>query len=109
MPDKAYDLVVVGTGTGTAASVTAFGCRKAGWSVAIVDHRPYGGTCALRQRGTVAAPRLPFRTPLLDAMVEKVGDEHAAVVSAQLKGWGRLTNHVFGQRRRLFLCEACSG
>ncbi len=31
-----------------AASVTAFGCRKADWSVAIIDHRPFGGTCALR-------------------------------------------------------------
>ncbi|MFX3658402.1 MAG: dihydrolipoyl dehydrogenase family protein [bacterium] len=46
MTEKTYDLVVIGTGT--AASVTAFGCRKAGWSVAIADHRPYGGTCALR-------------------------------------------------------------
>lgn len=46
MADKTYDLIVIGTGT--AASVTAFGCRKAGWSVAIADHRPFGGTCALR-------------------------------------------------------------
>jgi len=46
MTDKTYDLIVIGTGT--AASVTAFGCRKADWSVAIIDHRPYGGTCALR-------------------------------------------------------------
>ncbi|MHB1200759.1 MAG: dihydrolipoyl dehydrogenase family protein [Polaromonas sp.] len=41
-----YDLIVIGTGT--AATVTAMGCRKAGWSVAIVDHQPFGGTCALR-------------------------------------------------------------
>lgn len=46
MADKTYDLIVIGTGT--AASVTAIGCRKAGWSVAIADHRPFGGTCALR-------------------------------------------------------------
>ncbi len=46
MTDQTYDLVVIGTGT--AASVTAFGCSKAGWSVAVIDHRPYGGTCALR-------------------------------------------------------------
>ncbi|MDT8321578.1 MAG: NAD(P)/FAD-dependent oxidoreductase [Xanthomonadales bacterium] len=46
MTDKTYDLIVIGTGT--AASVTAFGCRKAGRSVAIADHRPFGGTCALR-------------------------------------------------------------
>ena len=41
--------------------------------------------------------------------VEGGGVKHAAVVGAQLKGRGRLTNHVFGQRRRLFFCEACSG
>ncbi len=41
-----HDLIVVGTGT--AANVTAMGCRKGGWSVAVVDHRPFGGTCALR-------------------------------------------------------------
>ncbi|HEY3779291.1 MAG TPA: NAD(P)/FAD-dependent oxidoreductase [Rhizomicrobium sp.] len=41
-----YDLVVVGTGV--AASAAAFRCRTAGWRVAIVDHLPFGGTCALR-------------------------------------------------------------
>lgn len=46
MNKTTHDLIVIGTGT--AASVTAMGCRKAGWSVAIVDHRPFGGTCALR-------------------------------------------------------------
>ncbi len=46
MNTRAYDLIVIGTGT--AASVTATGCRKAGWSVATIDHRPFGGTCALR-------------------------------------------------------------
>jgi glutathione reductase (NADPH) len=41
-----YDLVVVGTGaSGTAA---ASRCAAAGWNVAIVDERPYGGTCQLR-------------------------------------------------------------
>ena len=46
MKDATHDLIVIGTGT--AATVTAMGCRKAGWSVAIIDHRPFGGTCALR-------------------------------------------------------------
>lgn len=40
------DLVVIGTGS--AASGIARRCRAAGWSVAVVDHRPFGGTCALR-------------------------------------------------------------
>jgi glutathione reductase (NADPH) len=46
MNGHTHDLIVIGTGT--AANVTAAGCRKAGWAVAIIDHRPFGGTCALR-------------------------------------------------------------
>src|SRR5436305_10253957 len=44
--DKSFDLVVIGTGS--AASTVATRCRAAGWSVGIVDSRPFGGTCALR-------------------------------------------------------------
>ena len=43
---KAYDLVVIGSGT--AAQVASFRVRAAGWSVAVIDHVPFGGTCALR-------------------------------------------------------------
>jgi glutathione reductase (NADPH) len=43
---RRYDLVIVGTGT--AATVAALRLRTAGWSVAIIDFRPFGGTCALR-------------------------------------------------------------
>lgn len=41
-----FDLVIIGSGT--AATVTAFRVSAAGWSVAIVDEKPFGGTCALR-------------------------------------------------------------
>lgn len=41
-----YDLLIIGTGT--AAMVAAMRVRAAGWSVAVVDFRPFGGTCALR-------------------------------------------------------------
>ena len=44
--EKQYDVVVIGTGSG--ASVVASRCRAAGWTVAIIDARPFGGTCALR-------------------------------------------------------------
>ncbi|MGH9711844.1 MAG: dihydrolipoyl dehydrogenase family protein [Candidatus Acidiferrales bacterium] len=43
---KKFDLVAIGTGSG--ASAVASRCRSAGWQVAIVDSRPFGGTCALR-------------------------------------------------------------
>jgi glutathione reductase (NADPH) len=43
---RSFDLVVIGTGS--AASGVASRCRAAGWTVAIVDSRPFGGTCALR-------------------------------------------------------------
>ncbi|MGI8705191.1 MAG: dihydrolipoyl dehydrogenase family protein [Sphingomicrobium sp.] len=41
-----FDLVVIGTGT--AAMVASMRVRKAGWKVAVVDEKPFGGTCALR-------------------------------------------------------------
>lgn len=43
---KQFDLIVIGTGE--AASPIASQCRSAGWQVAIIDSRPFGGTCALR-------------------------------------------------------------
>ncbi len=43
---RKFDLVAMGTGSG--ASAAASRCRSAGWHVAIVDSRPFGGTCALR-------------------------------------------------------------
>ncbi|ALV74855.1 MULTISPECIES: dihydrolipoyl dehydrogenase family protein [Acinetobacter] len=43
---KRYNLVIIGTGT--AAMVAAMRVRAAGWSVAVIDFRPFGGTCALR-------------------------------------------------------------
>ena len=43
---KSYDLIAIGTGT--AAAVTANTCRRVGWTVAVVDDLPYGGTCARR-------------------------------------------------------------
>lgn len=43
--ERGVDLVVVGTGV---TSAVASRCREAGWTVAVVDSRPFGGTCALR-------------------------------------------------------------
>jgi glutathione reductase (NADPH) len=43
---KTFDLVVIGTGV--AASTAAYKCLSENWKVAIIDSRPFGGTCALR-------------------------------------------------------------
>lgn len=43
---KQYDLVVIGAGT--AAITAGMRVRAAGMQVAVVDFRPFGGTCALR-------------------------------------------------------------
>ena len=41
-----FDLLVVGTGA--SGTTVAQACAQNSWRVAIVDERPYGGTCALR-------------------------------------------------------------
>jgi glutathione reductase (NADPH) len=46
MPPKAFDLIVIGTGA--AGGLVAKELAKAGWQVAIIDERKFGGTCALR-------------------------------------------------------------
>lgn len=43
---RVYDVIVLGTGT--AAQTVAYACRQAGWSVVVIDSRPFGGTCELR-------------------------------------------------------------
>jgi glutathione reductase (NADPH) len=44
--NKSFDLVVIGTGE--AGAPVAARCRAAGWRVAIIDCRPFGGTCGQR-------------------------------------------------------------
>lgn len=43
---KSFEVVVIGTGE--AGSAAALQCRAAGRTVAVVDSRPFGGTCGLR-------------------------------------------------------------
>jgi glutathione reductase (NADPH) len=45
MPDP-YDLIVFGSGV--AGGAVARRCSDAGWRVAVVEARDFGGTCALR-------------------------------------------------------------
>lgn len=46
MAEATYDLVVIGSGSAGSGPATI--CREAGWTVAVVDDAPLGGTCALR-------------------------------------------------------------
>lgn len=41
-----FDLIIIGTGS--AATTVAFPCRAGGLTVAVIDSREFGGTCALR-------------------------------------------------------------
>lgn len=68
-PAKHYDLVVIGTGS--AASPAAFRCRAAGWSVAVIDSHPFGGTCALR--GCHPKKMLVSAAEALDATTRMAG------------------------------------
>ncbi len=46
MKNKTFDTIVIGSGTSAYFCITAL--NQAGQKVAVVDERPYGGTCALR-------------------------------------------------------------
>src|SRR5712691_10945252 len=64
-----YDLVIIGTGS--AASAVAFRCRVAGWRVAVIDSRPFGGTCALR--GCHPKKMLVSAAEVIDATARMAG------------------------------------
>ena len=66
--ERHFDLVVVGTGV---TSAVATRCREAGWSVAVIDYRPFGGTCALR--GCVPKKILVTATEAVHAARDLVG------------------------------------
>jgi glutathione reductase (NADPH) len=45
-PARTFDVIIIGTGV--AASTVAYECISKNWKVAIIDSRPFGGTCAIR-------------------------------------------------------------
>ncbi|MFO7653649.1 MAG: NAD(P)/FAD-dependent oxidoreductase [Candidatus Krumholzibacteriia bacterium] len=67
---QTFDVVVIGTGT--AGTILAHACRKEGLSVAVVDRRIYGGTCALRgcqpKKYLVAAAEVVARAQALHGL-----------------------------------------
>jgi pyruvate/2-oxoglutarate dehydrogenase complex dihydrolipoamide dehydrogenase (E3) component len=80
-----YDLVIIGSGT--AAQMVGSRMRAAGWSVALVDHRPFGGTCALR--GCDPKKMLISGAEAIDAQARMRG--HGVVGDARIdwRDWSR--------------------
>jgi glutathione reductase (NADPH) len=112
-----FDLLVIGTGT--AARVAAMRCRAAGWTVAVIDCKPFGGTCALRGcdpkkmlvagasvvdharrmhgKGVVGAPNIDwpeliaFKRSFTDPVPSKHEDAYRAKGIATFHGQARFT------------------
>lgn len=79
-----YDLVVIGTGT--AASTIAHACRARGWTVAVTDYQPFGGTCA--NRGCDPKKVLVAAAEAMDA-AERMAEK--GIVNGELNiDWGAL-------------------
>jgi len=66
---RKFDLIAIGSGT--AASTVASRCRSDAWEVAIIDSRPFGGTCALR--GCDPKKVLVGAAELIDWMPRMIG------------------------------------
>src|SRR5258705_14020585 len=82
--NASLDLIVLGTGT--AAQSVAYPCREAGWSVAVVDRRPYGGTCELR-----GCDPKKVRVGVADALASCRRLEGAGIAPADLRiAWPNL-------------------
>jgi len=94
-----FDLIAIGTGA--AASAAAFKCRKAGWSVAIIDSRPFGGTCELR--GCDPKKVLVGAGALIDALRRMNGkgleNEEARIDWGELMRFKRTFTDPVPQRR----------
>jgi glutathione reductase (NADPH) len=80
-----YDLVIIGSGT--AAQAAGSRVRRVGWTVALVDHRPFGGTCALR--GCDPKKMLISGAEAIDAQTRMRG--HGVVGDAQIDWRGLIT------------------
>ncbi len=78
-----FDLVIIGTGT--AGRTVAFECADAGWSVAVAEERPVGGTCALR--GCDAKKVLAGAA---EVVARAKGLEHKGITDAPAIDWGDL-------------------
>ena len=100
---KSYDLIVIGAGS--AAMSGALKTASAGWKVAVVDFRPYGGTCALR--GCDPKKMLITAAQLMDDLRRMKGRgviaPEARVAWRELMDWKRtLTGPVPAKHEKAF-------
>lgn len=94
-----YDVIVLGTGS--AGTTAAYTCNQAGMSVAIVDSRPFGGTCALRgcvpkKVYTAAAEAVDYANRLEGKGVEK---SHLGIDWTDLQAFKRSFTDAFPENR----------
>ncbi|MGV8906106.1 MAG: dihydrolipoyl dehydrogenase family protein [Acetobacterium sp.] len=100
-----FDLIVIGAGT--AGIGAAMKCKKDGWHVAVVDSRPFGGTCALR--GCDAKKILVGAAELMDwnQRMQGKGFETAGKINwSDLMAYKRTFTKDVSQNREKALQEA---
>lgn len=109
MPDlthRSFDLIVIGSGS--AAGTVASRCRTAGWTVAMIDKQPFGGTCALR--GCDPKKVLVGAAAAVDAVRSLTGKglrlEGLAIDWADLMAFKRTFTAPYPQQREAGLARA---
>jgi glutathione reductase (NADPH) len=99
---KAVDVLVIGTGT--AGYTIALALSKAGRQVAVVDNRPYGGTCAMRgcqpKKYLVAAAEVAR----LSRQMSRIGIQPVAQIDwpALMQSKAAFTNAVPDRTEKVF-------
>jgi glutathione reductase (NADPH) len=106
MPSRTFDLVVIGSGAG--AGSVASRCRAAGWSVAMIDKQPFGGTCPLRgcdpKKVLVGAAAAVDSARLLDG--KGVRPSGLAIDWAQLMRFKRTFTDPYPEEREATLTKS---
>ncbi len=103
---RTFDLIVIGSGT--AAGAVAARCRTAGWTVAMIDKQPFGGTCALRgcdpKKVLVGAAAVVDGARALSG--KGVSPNGLAIDWAELMRFKRSFTDPYPERRRTSLARA---
>lgn len=101
--DKTFDVVVIGSGS--AGTSAAMALRKGNRSIAVIDERPFGGTCALRgcdPKGVLVAASRAHRYASLWKQVGVFGSAPAIRWRDLARFKRRFTDPVPSDRRKSF-------